>query len=77
MALDDLRNPVDEQWSGVLAVFNSTPWLVRQTLPLDLTGYELHPVQAEGADPLVRQSEVGRDWITVSARTAAVFVRPR
>jgi len=77
MALDDRRNPVDEEWSGVMAVFNSTPWLVRQTLPLDLTGYALHPVQAEGADPVVLQSEVGRDWVTVPARTAAVFVRPR
>ncbi len=77
MAVDDRLNPVDERWSGVMAVFNSTPWLVRQTLPLDLTGYELHPVQADGADPQVRQSEVGRDWITVPARTAAVFVRPR
>ena len=77
MAIDDRTSPVDDQWSGVLVVFNSTPWLVRQSLPLDLTGYALHPVQAEGADPLVRQSEVGRDWITVPARTAAVFVRPR
>ena len=77
MALDDRRNPVDEQWSGLLAVFNSTPWLVRQTLPLDLTGYDLHPVQADGADPVVRQSEVGRDWIAVPARTVVVFVRPR
>ena len=42
MALDDRRNPVDEQWSGVLTVFNSTPWLVRQTMPLDLSGYTLH-----------------------------------
>ena len=77
MALDDRKDPVDERWSGVLAVFNSTPWLVRQTLPLDLTGYTLHPVHAAGLDPVVRLSEVGRDWVTVPARTAAVLVRPR
>jgi Domain of unknown function (DUF3372) len=58
-------------------VFNSTPWLVRQTLPLAVAGYELHPVQADGADPIVRQCELGRDWVTVPARTAAVFVRGR
>jgi len=41
MAIDDRTSPVDERWSGVLAIFNATPWLVRQTLPLDLTGYVL------------------------------------
>ncbi|MGV8909791.1 MAG: pullulanase-type alpha-1,6-glucosidase [Propionicimonas sp.] len=77
MAVDDRTAPVDERWSGLLAVFNSTPWLVRQTLPRAVAGYELHPVQAEGADPVVRKCEVGSDWITVPARTAAVFVRRR
>ena len=77
MAIDDRLAPVDDRWSGLLVVFNSTPWLVRQTLPLDVGGYVLHPVQAEGADRVVRGCQVGRDWVTVPARTAAVFVHPR
>lgn len=77
MGIDDSTDPVDERWSGVLAVFNTTPWLVRQGFGGDVGDFVLHPVQAEGADPVVRLCEVGFDWITVPARTAAVFVRPR
>jgi pullulanase-type alpha-1,6-glucosidase len=77
MAIDDAAEPVDERWSGLLAIFNATPWLVRQGVPLDLSGYRLHPVQADGSDDLVRTCEVGRDWVTVPERTAAVFVRDR
>ena len=46
-------------------------------LPLDLSGYRLHPVQAGGGDALVQPREVGADWVSVPARTFAVFVRPR
>lgn len=77
MAVDDRTDPVDERWSGLLAVFNATGWLVRQSVPGSLAGYRLHPVQAGGADEIVRTCEVGDDWVTVPARTAAVFVRPR
>ncbi len=77
MAVDDRTDPVDERWSGLLVVFNATPWLVRQGLVMDVTGYELHPVQAGGSDDLVRTVEVGTDWVSVPERTAAVFVRPR
>ncbi|MFT4110587.1 pullulanase-type alpha-1,6-glucosidase [Propionicimonas sp.] len=77
MAIDDPSAAVEERWSSVLAVFNTTPWLVRQTLPLDGRGYRLHPVQEAGADPEVRSCEIGADWLTVPGRTVAVFVRPR
>jgi pullulanase-type alpha-1,6-glucosidase len=77
MSIDDRTDPVDERWSGVLAVFNATPWLVRQGLPMDVSGFRLHPVQESGADELVRRSEVGTDWVSVPERTVAVFVRPR
>jgi pullulanase-type alpha-1,6-glucosidase len=77
MHIDDTVEPVDERWSGVLVVVNATPWLVRQSLSLDLAGYALHPVQASGADDLVRGCEVGADGVTVPERTAAVLVRPR
>lgn len=77
MTIDDRTDTVDEQWSGLLAVFNATPWLARQTLPIDLAGYALHPVQATSRDEVVRGCEVGLEWVTVPGRTAAVFVRPR
>ena len=77
LAIDDIADPVDERWSGLITVFNATGWLVRQSLDADLSGYRLHPVQVEGADDVVRACEVGPDWITVPALTAAVFVRPR
>nr|WP_300143892.1 pullulanase-type alpha-1,6-glucosidase [Propionicimonas sp.] len=77
MAIDDTTDPVDERWSGLLAVFNATPWLVRQGLPRDVSDFQLHPVQANGSDDLVRTCDVGTDWVTVPERTAAVFVRPR
>ncbi len=77
MAIDDRTDPIDPRWSGVLVVFNATGWLVRQSVPLPLDGYTLHPVQAQGADPVVLSCELGSDWVTVPARTVAVFVRPR
>ena len=77
MLIDDATEPVDPRWSGVLAVFNATGWTIHQTLERDLTGFELHPVQVRGSDPVVTGSRIGADWIRVPARTVAVFVRPR
>jgi pullulanase-type alpha-1,6-glucosidase len=77
MTIDDPSGEVDARWSSLLVVFNAAPWLVRQTLPRDAAGYELHPVQASGSDDLVRTCDAGTDWVTVPERTAAVFVRPR
>jgi len=36
----------------------------------------LHPAQINGTDPLVLQSQIKRDSITIPAYTTAVFVRP-
>lgn len=77
LAIDDSTEAVDPRWSGLLAVFNATPWRVRQTVPLDLAGYALHPVQAGGCDQLVRTSGIGTDWVDVPEWTTAVFVRNR
>ncbi len=77
MRIDDTAGTVDERWRGVLVVCNATPWLVRQGLPFDVAGYELHPVQSSGSDPLVRSCVVGTGWVTVPERTVAVFVHPR
>jgi pullulanase-type alpha-1,6-glucosidase len=77
MRIDDSVDPVDPAFSGLVTVFNTTAFTVRQSLPFDASGYRLHPVQAYSADEAVQQASIGADWATVPARTVAVFVRPR
>jgi len=77
MRIDDEVDPVDPAFSGLVTVFNTTPFTVRQSLPFDASGFRLHPVQAQGSDAVVQQAAIGADWATVPARTVAVFVRPR
>ena len=55
-----------------MVVFNATP--TAQTVPLaDAAGLTLHPVQAAGSDPVVKQTSVAAGSITVPARTVAVL----
>jgi hypothetical protein len=65
-----------DPFEAALIVFNPTAWLVRQSLPLDFAGYQLHPAQSGGADPVVKTCGQGADWVSVPGRTVAVFVRP-
>ncbi|HYQ68188.1 pullulanase-type alpha-1,6-glucosidase [Actinophytocola sp.] len=77
MALDDhAGRDLDPRWAGVVVVFNATDQPATQTVPA-LAGahYRLHPVQANGSDPVVRTSSYrGDGTFTVPARTVAVFV---
>ena len=66
-----------DPFAAALIIFNPTPWLARQGLPLDFADYRLHPVQAVGSDAVVKTCANGADWVSVPGRTAAVFVRPR
>jgi len=66
-----------DPFAAALIVFNPTGWLVRQSLPLDLPEYRLHPAQARGSDPVVKTCAHGADWVSVPGRTVAVFVRMR
>ncbi len=74
MQIDDtVGKDVDRQLDGVLAVFNATP---EPTLVEGVgSGWVLHQVQADGADPVVKQSTTVGDAVEVPARTTAVFVR--
>ncbi|MGK4583650.1 pullulanase-type alpha-1,6-glucosidase [Kitasatospora sp. HPMI-4] len=63
---------------GVTVVFNATPTDQKQTVAaLAGTGQRLHPVQAAGADPVVKRSafSTATGTFTVPARTVAVFVQ--
>ncbi|MBD0420036.1 pullulanase-type alpha-1,6-glucosidase [Streptomyces sp. TRM S81-3] len=62
----------------LVVVFNATPEEQRQRVSgLAGTGYRLHPVQASGADPVVKKAAYTEEsgTFTVPARTVAVFTR--
>ncbi|MGC9665712.1 pullulanase-type alpha-1,6-glucosidase [Planosporangium sp. 12N6] len=68
----------DPRWKSITVVFNATPSSVAQTLPsLQGAAVALHPVQAAGADPVVRGSgfDPATGRLTVPGRTVAVFVQ--
>ncbi|WP_395296435.1 pullulanase-type alpha-1,6-glucosidase [Kitasatospora hibisci] len=63
---------------GVTVVFNATPGAQSQTVAgLKGTAQALHPVQAGGADPVVKQAgfDPSSGTFTVPGRTVAVFVQ--
>ncbi|MFF2348868.1 pullulanase-type alpha-1,6-glucosidase [Kitasatospora sp. NPDC058115] len=63
---------------GVTVVFNATPDAQGQRVPgLAGTAQALHPVQARGADPVVKQAgfDAATGTFTVPGRTVAVFVQ--
>jgi len=78
MAIDDRAGrDLDPRSEGVVVVFNASDEGTTQTVESLAGGrYALHPVQAAGGDPVVRESsyEVASGAFTVPARTVAVFV---
>ncbi|TDC45605.1 pullulanase-type alpha-1,6-glucosidase [Jiangella ureilytica] len=76
MQLDDRAGTdLDPDRERLVVVFNATP--SAQTVAVDDgASLRLHPVQAAGADPVVRGSVVGAGGVTVPARTVAVFEQP-
>ena len=79
MRIDDtVGADVDPALRGAVVVFNATPAAVSQKVP-GLTGQvRLSPVQAGGADSVVKQAayDAAAGTLTVPARTVAVFVQP-
>ena len=79
MRIDDAVGvDADPALRGAVVVFNATPSAVTQKVP-GLTGtVRLSPVQAEGADAVVKQStyDAATGAFSVPARTVAVFVQP-
>ena len=80
MLIDDTRggHDVDPELDAVLVVINASGQLLTQSLP-ELAGREFHlsPIQAEGADEVVRRTGFDRasGTISVPARTVAVLVQ--
>ena len=82
MLIDDTRggSDVDPELDAVLVVFNASGQTLTQSLP-ELAGrdFRLCPIQAEGADEVVRRTGFDRasGTISVPARTVAVLVQPQ
>lgn len=79
MRIDDTAGPnIDPKLKGALVVFNSTGSAVSQTVA-GLAGQQLalSPVQANGSDPVVKQTtwNAGTGTVSVPARTVAVLVQ--
>ena len=79
MVLDDtVGEPVDHRFARIAVLFNATAWPIRQrAVGLRRGAWVLHPVQASGADAIVRASRVEDGVFMVPGRTAAVFVEGR
>ena len=79
MRIDDTRGKgVDRRLKGLVVVFNASPEATTATVPgTARKRFALHPVQADGADPVVRTAAYDRaaGAFTVPARTVAVFVQ--
>jgi pullulanase-type alpha-1,6-glucosidase len=79
MRIDDTKGRgVDPRLKGVVVIFNASPQATTQTVPGAARGrFALHPVQAEGGDPIVKSSTYDQKTggFTVPARTVAVFVQ--
>ncbi|MBB4910843.1 pullulanase-type alpha-1,6-glucosidase [Actinophytocola algeriensis] len=77
MVLDDRVGPdLDPRWESIVVVFNASDEATTQPVPGQAGArYRLHPVQAGGADPVVRGSGYDRATgaFTVPARSVAVF----
>ncbi|MFJ6082172.1 pullulanase-type alpha-1,6-glucosidase [Streptomyces sp. NPDC092369] len=75
---DETPGVITMELGDLVVVFNATPKAQEQRVgALAGTGYRLHPVQAAGADAVVKAAGYERDsgTFTVPARTVTVFSR--
>ncbi|MFC4158142.1 pullulanase-type alpha-1,6-glucosidase [Chitinimonas lacunae] len=64
-------------YRGVLVLFNADKVARTLDLPAEAAAHwRLHPVQASGSDPVVREAGFAAGRFTIPARTTAVFVLP-
>jgi len=73
------RPALGSKWKHVVVLANSNPGDVTYRYPgFTQVAFELHPAQAAGADPVVKQARFDRAQgaITVPGLTTAVFVAP-
>ncbi len=75
MHLSDLGGEdLDPDLEEIVVVFNATPDEITQAVDQAVGPFELHPIQADGDDPVVKGASANATTFTVPARTVAVFV---
>ncbi|MFF1352966.1 pullulanase-type alpha-1,6-glucosidase [Streptomyces sp. NPDC058297] len=75
---DETPGVITMRLGDLVVVFNATPKTQEQRVGAVVgTSYRLHPVQAAGADPVVKSAsyDAGSGTFQVPARTVAVFTR--
>jgi len=75
MKLDDKLSQ-DKHYKSLIVIFNTTTETQTFTYKNSLK-YQLHPVQKNGVDNVVKQSKADQSEFSVPALTTAVFVMPR
>ena len=74
MELSDLAGePVDDKYDSILVLLNNDD--AAQEFEFAAAGYQLHPVQKHGSDPVVKTAKVHKKGFSIPAFTAAVFVK--
>ncbi len=81
MKIDDsVGEAVDESYQSLMVIFNTSDKTQTFNYHLDgqsTQGYQLHPLQKNGSDEVLKQSKATSQGFTVPALTSVVFVKPR
>ncbi|PKG86246.1 DUF3372 domain-containing protein [Colwellia sp. 75C3] len=80
---DNAGEAVDDNYQSLMVIFNTSDktqtfkYKVKESFNVNRTqGYQLHPIQKQGADEVVKQSKVTAKGFTVPALSSVVFVKP-
>ncbi|MEF1299849.1 DUF3372 domain-containing protein, partial [Vibrio parahaemolyticus] len=79
MSIDDGKSAgadLDSKYDAIVAVVNSTS-TEKSFVVKGATGFELHEVQQNSADDIVKGASFANETFTVPALTTAVFVQPQ
>ncbi len=77
MQLTDYEPDLDPTYDRIVVLFNATSQQLSYTLPdAGDAAFALHPIQADSADPVVREASYSAGTFSVPAYTTAVFVQP-
>ena len=77
MKLDDTQGtPVDENIDSIVILFNTSTKTQSFTY-MEADKYQLHAIQHQGVDEVVKQSKVSKNAFTVPALSSVVFVKEK
>lgn len=84
MHIDDTAGEVvDDKYQSLMVIFNTSDKIrtfnynLKEDFNASSTqGYQLHPIQKQGSDEVVKQAKVTKAGFTVPALSSVVFVKP-